>query len=182
MIFKETNIECELCILRPLKYEDADIIAELANDYNIWKNVTDGFPYPYRVEHAINFIRFAKEVEKGSHWAIVYKNEVAGIISLIRGKQIYRIKAELGYWIGVKYQNKGIASSAIKGLIKYGFEKRSLQKIEAFVFDFNLASARVLEKNKFTLCHTFKNHVIKEHKIIDLKYYAMQKEFYLKNC
>jgi len=178
MIFKETTIECEQCFLRPLKYDDAEQIASLANDYNIWKNVTDNFPYPYRVEHAINFIRFANEVEKGSHWAIIYKNKVTGIISLIRGKQIYRIKAELGYWIGAKYQNKGIVTSAIKGLVKYGFEKLNLQKIEAFVFDFNLASARVLEKNKFTLCHTFKNHAIKEQKIIDLKYYAMQKDFF----
>ncbi len=172
----------EKLFLRHLEYDDANDIAENANDYEIWKNVTDRFPHPYKLENAIEFINFVRSVERNFHFAIIYEGKVIGIISLKRGKHIYRIKAEIGYWIGRKYWNKGIATKAVGLLTHYGFEKQKLEKIEALVFDFNLGSEKVLKKNGFRHVHTFKNHAIKENKIINIKYFALLKEeFFLKS-
>ena len=56
-------------------------------------------------------------------------------------------KANLGYWIGEGYWNKGIATAAVQLVISYAFSTLGLEEIYACVFLENKASIRVLEKN-----------------------------------
>jgi RimJ/RimL family protein N-acetyltransferase len=57
-------------------------------------------------------------------------------------------KANLGYWIGEQYWNRGIATECVRLIIDYAFfsPELGLKEIVAYVFPENKASIRVLEK------------------------------------
>lgn len=85
------------------------------------------------------------------HLAITVHDEAVGSIGLNIGKDIERISAEVGYWLGEKHWRKGILSSALKGIIEYGFPELKLERIFAVPLEGNIASIRVLENNGFVL-------------------------------
>ena len=64
---------------------------------------------------------------------------------------MFRLSAEMGYFIGEPFWGRGIASKGIKLMIDYIFNNFNIIRIEAGVFDFNKPSMRVLEKNDFHL-------------------------------
>ncbi len=62
----------------------------------------------------------------------------------------YHKTADLSYIIGDKsFWGRGIASKMIKKMVSLAFEQLELEKIVAGVYATNLASVRVLEKNRF---------------------------------
>jgi len=58
--------------------------------------------------------------------------------------------ADMGLWIGEKFQGQGIGTQAIKELVKHGFQMPETQTIESHIFVGNFASRRIFEKNGFT--------------------------------
>ena len=60
-------------------------------------------------------------------------------------------RADLGYWIGVEHQGRGLASEAVGLALWLAFELLEANSASACVFENNLASRRVLEKHGFTL-------------------------------
>ncbi len=138
-------------ILRELTIDDANQIAILANNKKIWENVRDIFPFPYTKQSAINFIQFASETKTQLTLVIELNGELAGIIGLIFQDDIYRKSAEIGYWIGEPYWNKGLASWAVNQLTEFAFSNLGLVRVFAGVFEYNDASKKVLEKCGFEL-------------------------------
>lgn len=61
----------------------------------------------------------------------------------------------LGYFIGIKYQNKGLATKAVNEMLR---RYKGRYAIKAFVINDNTASKKVLEKSGFKQI---------EHKIVD---------------
>ena len=76
-------------------------------------------------------------------------------------------RGDLGLWIGVPYQGRGLGTLTVRALIEYGFERLKLDKIEATVFVGNEASARVFIKNGFTLEGTIRRAVRKRGRLVD---------------
>ncbi|AMQ18037.1 GNAT family N-acetyltransferase [Thermococcus peptonophilus] len=66
--------------------------------------------------------------------------------------------AELGYFIAKEYWNRGYATEAVELALKYAFEWLNLRKVYARVYEPNIASIRVLEKNGFELVGRMKKH------------------------
>jgi len=60
-------------------------------------------------------------------------------------------KAEVGYWIGKKYLGKGLVKEALKLILKFTFSNLKLNRVYAKVASANVASYKLLEKNKFKL-------------------------------
>jgi RimJ/RimL family protein N-acetyltransferase len=58
-------------------------------------------------------------------------------------------RAELGYWIGKPYWNKGYGTEAAREVVRYGFEVLGLNRIFAGYFARNPASGRIQEKIGF---------------------------------
>ena len=54
--------------------------------------------------------------------------------------------AEIGYWLGEPYWNRGILTEAVVAITGWAFAERQLARIHAIVYAPNVASARVLEK------------------------------------
>ena len=59
---------------------------------------------------------------------------------------IERVSAEIGYWLGEPFWNRGIVSEALRAVTARAFDRFSLTRIYALPFADNAPSVRVLEK------------------------------------
>src|ERR1700741_4978941 len=134
MILAEEKIR-----LRPLKQEDQKILALLANNKNIADNLRDYFPFPYTERHADEFIHLTEKLNSQTTFAIEFDGNFCGVIGLIPQQDVYRKTAEIGYWIGEPYWNKGIATVTVKLLTDYGFNHLDLIRIHTGIFEYNQA-------------------------------------------
>jgi [ribosomal protein S5]-alanine N-acetyltransferase len=163
-------------ILRPFRESDASRLAELANNKKIGRNLRDGFPYPYTVENAISFIKqFRDHI---SFFAVEYKGEYAGNISLVPCENVYRKTAEIGYFLGEPYWNKGIMTTAVNLITEYGFNKLGFARIHTGVYEYNPASQRVLEKCGYVKEGIFRKSIFKDDRLWDeVRYAKINPEF-----
>lgn len=157
-------------VLRSFRESDAPRLAELANNTKIGRNLRDGFPYPYTLENAMDFIgRFKDHI---SFFAIEYSGEYVGNISLVPLDNVHRKTAEIGYFLGEPYWNKGIMTVAVNLVTEYGFRELGFARIHTGVYEFNPASQRVLEKCGYTKEGIFSKNVFREDRLWDEVRYA----------
>ena len=162
--------------LRKLKPSDKTALAQLLNNKKIWDNLRDAIPHPYHERDAENFIQFANSNPQQHIFAITYQQELCGVIGLFVQGDVYQKSAEIGYWLGEPYWNKGIMSKALKKMTTYGFKELKLVRIFTGVFDYNTASMKVLEKNGYKKEGIFKKAVFKNGKMYDEhRYYQLNK-------
>lgn len=154
-------------ILRELELADATAIAPLANNKKIWDNVRNRMPYPYSESDAVDFISLATKEDGPTIRAITEEGVLVGLIGLHPGEDVYSGTAELGYWIGEPFWGRGLASAAVEKILRLGFEELQLRRIHADVFEPNLASMRVLEKNGFVREGVAQGAVMKNGKVLD---------------
>jgi len=147
--------------LRDFVEPDQIRLAELCNNKKIWDNVRDLLPSPYTKQNALEFIRLCRQEVPTTTFGVEYQGELAGCIGLVKQTDVYRLSAELGYWIGEPYWGLGIATRAVELITAYGFSRLGLVRIYSGVFEFNSASQRVLEKSGFKLEGVFEKSVIK---------------------
>ena len=162
--------------LRRLIPSDKFRLAELANNKKIWDNVRDYFPHPYTEEEAERFIEFTKQEDPVQTSGILWGGDLVGVVGLVKRSDVYRKTAEIGYWIGEPYWNRGIAPKAVSLIVDYGFNELDLLRIDAGVFEFNKASQRVLEKCGFEFEGVFKKSIIKNGQIWDEYRYGIIKK------
>lgn len=95
----------------------------------------------------------AQRTGKGFHWSVNLDKQIIGLVSLIDVRWQHRCwtlnRAELAYWIGIPYQQKGYATEAAAAVVKFGFEKLQLHKIRVYHAADNPASGRTIEKLGF---------------------------------
>ena len=84
--------------------------------------------------------------------------------------------AEIAYWIGKKYWNKGYCTEAAKALLNYAFNELNLNRIIANYISRNLSSGRVMEKLGMKKEGILRQHVIKWKKYEDLIAYGILKK------
>jgi [ribosomal protein S5]-alanine N-acetyltransferase len=158
--------------LRDFTAEDVDSIVENANNINVSQYLHDRFPYPYTLKDAQEFIEVFLPNQPGKVFAIDVEGKAVGAIGLHLQHDEHRMNAELGYWLGENYWNKGIISSAIPEVVKYGFEKFNLNKIYAKVYKVNKISCIVLVKNGFKLEACLVKNAIKKGQYVDELIYS----------
>lgn len=82
-------------------------------------------------------------------FAIIYKGEIAGTIGFNHIDKTNKIGI-IGYWLGEKFQGKGIMSRAFKNVIDYGFIELQLNRIQVNVGVGNYKSRALPEQFGFT--------------------------------
>ena len=88
-------------------------------------------------------------------------------------------RAEIGYHMtDENVKNKGYMSEAIIEVIKYGFEKMDLNRIEACVGSKNIPSLRLMEKSGFVKEGYLRSHYCKNGIIEDSLIFGLLKEDY----
>lgn len=125
--------------------------------------LSDAIPYPYTEQSADFWLNIAvNDDEKGGIYRAIYENgKIIGNISVELKEDVYRKDALLGYYLKPDCCSKGIMTQAVNQICKIAFEKLDIIRITALVYQPNKASAKVLEKNGFTLEGTCKTQFIK---------------------
>jgi RimJ/RimL family protein N-acetyltransferase len=170
----------ERLLLRPFSLDDAKRVQELAGDIKV-ATYTINIPHPYEdgvAEHWISTHNENLEQNKSVTYAVVIDEtqELIGAISLMLN--LNHKKAEIGYWFGVSYWNKGYCTEAAREMIKLGFEQLDLNKIFACAVVENIGSWRVMEKAGMSFEGIRRQDVLKWGEFKDLKYYYVLKEDY----
>lgn len=160
------------CEVRSWRPEDADSVARHADDHEIWRNMRDAFPHPYKREHAVEFIRLSLSQRPESRFAIAVSGEAVGGIGFQLHEDIERVSAELGYWLSARHWGRGIATQAVKAVTGYAIAEHGLARVFAVPFTRNAASCRVLEKAGYVLECCMRRSAIKEGEVIDQMLYA----------
>jgi len=164
--------------IRPWQIGDEQALAKHANNRKIWVNVRDRFPYPYTLKDAEIWVRVAGSDRNMLNLAIEVDQTVAGGIGIVFKQDVYRHSAEIGYWLGEAYWNRGIATRVVKAMTRHIFSHSQfdIRRLYAGMFEYNIASARVLEKSGYQLEARLRKSVTKDGKTVDELIYAILKE------
>ncbi|MFZ0473029.1 MAG: GNAT family N-acetyltransferase, partial [Bacteroidales bacterium] len=145
MTTKTIRMTDGIVAIRKFRRSDKDRMTELANNEKISVNLRDAFPYPYTVPDAEAFIAGCIRQNPVEIFAIEYHGQYVGNIGLHKQSDVYSKSAELGYFIGEPYWNKGITTRAVNLICEYGFKELDIVRIYSGIFEYNPASQRVLE-------------------------------------
>lgn len=165
-------VEIAQVTLRPFLITDCVSIAQQANNKLIWKNLRDRFPYPYTEKDALLFIEMVSRNNPITEFAIDVNGLAIGAAGIIIKDDVYRLNGEVGYWIGQEYWGKGIVTTVVKELTRIAFTEFNLFRVYAEVFETNIASTRVLEKNGYIKEATLQKAIIKDGELLNLLIYS----------
>jgi ribosomal-protein-alanine N-acetyltransferase len=88
-------------------------------------------------------------------------------------------RAEIGYgFTDENYKGKGLMTEALKEMIKYGFEKMELNRVEAFVGPNNPASLKLIRSLGFTEEGQLREHYYKHPRLEDSICFSLLKKEY----
>ncbi|MGC1372280.1 MAG: GNAT family protein [Candidatus Sulfotelmatobacter sp.] len=129
-------------------------------------------PHPYTEKDAREFIA-ASQNESECRLAITLRSDgqLIGGVGLRMAPQ--HQNAELGYWLGVPYWEKGYATEAAREMLRYGFEELHLHRIFASHFNNNPASGRILKKLGMHYEGCQREHLRKWDQFLDSELYGM---------
>ncbi len=161
--------------LRKLIENDKFNLVKYANNYNIWLNLTDSFPYPYTLHDAEKFIEFCKDQTKELNLCIDFNGELIGMIGVVFNNGIKQKTVDFGYWLAQPFWGQGIMTKCASEFIKFVFSNYDIIRIQSLVFDWNKPSIRVLEKLGFVYEGKSEKAIFKDNKITDEHRFALIK-------
>jgi RimJ/RimL family protein N-acetyltransferase len=133
------------CLVRAWRPDDAEALTRHANNLHVARQLRDRFPHPYTRVDAISFLK-STAAALPTNLAIEVDGEAAGGIGFVRGSDVERFGAEIGYWLGESFWGRGIVTEALVLVTDYAFETFNILRLFALPFADNVASIRVLEK------------------------------------
>ena len=165
--------------LSSIHTNDKAAYLEHLNDKAI-SDVIPFLPYPYTesmadwwIQRRINFLnRNQKEISFALRNSQGYLIGSIGVDDLDIGGTH---RAEVGYWLAPAYRGKDLISDALGVFVQYAFNYLEVTRLTAHTLDFNKASARVLEKNKFTLEGCFRQHTKTRNGLFDVLAWGLLK-------
>ncbi|CAN7762440.1 GNAT family N-acetyltransferase [Caballeronia sp. LjRoot34] len=135
--------------LRPMSVLELEKIAGIADRDDRLSAPEMGLPPPHVARRALERI----EAKQSSSWCLPFlivgaqKLGIAGSCGF-KG-QPTRGEVEIGYGVTPSFQNQGIATAAVRELLKLAFADRSVSQVLATINPKNVASNRVVEKLGF---------------------------------
>ena len=175
MLVVQPTLRTERLILRPFSLLDAPEVIRFAGDHRVYQT-TLFIPHPYgegTAESWISTHQAAFYEERGAVFAICLSKTglLVGAISLQRASPFNR--AELGYWIGPEYWNRGYCTEAVKAVVGYGFGELGYHKISGRHFEGNPSSGRVMQKAGMEREGVLRDEVIKDGRFVTVMVYGI---------
>jgi [ribosomal protein S5]-alanine N-acetyltransferase len=170
------NLTLKTCTVRSWKRSDLDSLVRYANNRKVSINLRDIFPYPYTMRDALNWYEIVRDSEPETSFAIAVAEEAVGGIGFTFETDVSRRSAEIGYWLGEEFWGRGIVTDALIAVSEHVFENYDICRLYAHVFEWNPASARVLEKAGYEYEGRMRKSVTKDGHTIDKLMYALVRE------
>jgi len=129
------------------------------NDRRVRRHLTSPEDIFFYEEELEWYEALRKQKSREKVFSIV-ENASGSLVGLIGLHRIdhYNGHAEIGYFLNPEWWGRGYATEAVSLATEYAFFWLHLRKVYARVFETNLPSIRVLEKNGFRLAGRLKRH------------------------
>lgn len=156
-------IRSDRLTLRLLSHDDVEALWPHVSDpelprYMTWEHHRDRGETARFVDAMVK----ASQGGTGYVWTMREGEQFRGLVGLhdVRRQQLaWRIdRAELGYWIGAPWRNRGFTSEGARAAVRFGFERLDLHKITVGCVKENVASVRVIERLGFRLLGVQREH------------------------
>lgn len=182
MTSQQPSLGTPRLMLRPFAPADGPEVKRLAGRKEIAATALR-IPHPYPDGMAEEWIGTHAEAfrqGKQATFAVTHreKGHLLGAIDLTIDPE--HETGELGFWIGVKYQKKGLCSEAAEAMLYFGFNQLKLHRIHAGHMARNPASGRVLQKVGMQYEGCMREHVKKSGRREDLVLYGILEKEYRK--
>ena len=164
------------CTVRSWEWRDRDSLVRYANNRNVWINLRDRFPHPYTKDDARRWLDIVVGSKPETNFAIAVADEAVGGVGYTIDSDVNYRSAEIGYWLGEDFWGRGIATEALIAVTEHAFSTYDLCRLYAHVFDWNPASARVLEKAGYVFEGRLRKSVTKAGQTIDQLMYAIVRD------
>ncbi len=172
-MFPQPILTTDRLTLRPFAPADAPAVERMAGAFEV-ADTTLTIPHPYPRGAAPLWIATHApgwEVGELASYAVTMDGALVGAISLTLTAAHRR--AELGYWIGVPFWGRGLATEATHAVIALGFERLDLNRIQAMYLTRNPASGRVMQKSGLALEGVHREYLLKNGRFEDVARYAL---------
>jgi RimJ/RimL family protein N-acetyltransferase len=153
--------------VRSWRKDDLKAIVRHANNPKIAANLRDQFPHPYTRRDGIDFLDYAHLQEPECSFAIEYGGEAVGGVGFQMGRDISRMSAEMGYWLGEEFWGRGFATRVVAASSEWALDNYKLTRVFATAFSHNVGSIRVLEKAGFEREGVMRRSAIKNGVVLD---------------
>lgn len=143
------RLETDRLLLRALTVSDAEDMYDYAHRADVTKHLTwDPHPNISYTREYLAYISAHYRAGDFFDWAVVDRESDRMIGTCGFTRFHYEAdSAEIGYVIHPSYWGRGIATEAVDAVIRFGFQRLELNRIEARFMEGNTASRRVMEKN-----------------------------------
>lgn len=158
---------------RTWRTRDVEALVAHANNRKVWINLKDRFPHPYTRADAESWIGMNHLVlGPAVNFAIDIGGEAIGGVGVEPLDDVFHRTGNIGYWVAEPFWGRGIGTAAVEFISEYAPKTFALDRLQASVFDWNPASARVLEKAGFALEGRQRRAVNKDGRVGDLLLYG----------
>ena len=176
------EIHTKRLFLRKILLEDAESLFQYWSDPEVTKylnvNTFTNMKQAYSMIRLLNSL-YKRDV--GIRWVMTIKKDNMVIGTCGYNNWIKRSsRGEIGYELGREYWGNGYATEAIEEIIKYGFKKMNLNRIEAFTVPEAISSIKLLEKFGFKKEGLLKEYGYWNGKVWDENIYALLKNNWIK--
>ncbi|RCS47763.1 N-acetyltransferase [Bremerella cremea] len=161
-------------VLSAFRADDTEVCTGLLQEAEIHRGLSL-MPNPYRQEDFERWLAFVTaEAERfGRPLQFAIRDQSGTFLGGCGASQmVVGHKCEIGYWLGKPTWGRGIMTAVVESLCNYLQRDFQLVRIAATVFEGNLASMRVLEKNGFAREACLRKYYLKKERYIDGQLFA----------
>ncbi len=171
------SIKTKRLLLRKIEYSDVEDIYEYASVEEVSKYVVWS-PHLSQIESLefINIIMDKYNHSEPAPWGIEHREDKKMIGTV--GFSTWNIEhksGEIGYVLSKEYWNMGLMTEAVQAVLKFGFTKMKLNRIQAHCEPQNTGSTRVLIKNGFKLEGLIRQPLFVKERFVDLNLFSILK-------
>ncbi len=167
----DDNIE-----LRLHEEQHAQTLFDLIDDNR--DHLRPWFPWVEPTEDVTDSLEFIQKCRQGYAdndvfpTSIWFRDEMAGTFGLF-DLDFHTGSGEIGYWLGRKFEGRGIVTRTCRAVLDYAFDDLDLQRVSIRTIPDNTRSAAVAQRLGFTLEGTLRNVTKLHGELRDLEVYSI---------
>ncbi|MCX5970755.1 MAG: GNAT family protein [Coprothermobacterota bacterium] len=174
-------LQTERLLLRRMGVGDAEDLFSYASDPEVTRYVV--WETHCSLADSLAFLQYTEEQyrkKEVSSWGMVLRESgrLIGTVGFVDWLPPHA-RAEIGFALGRRWWGRGLMSEAVREVLRFGFERMQLNRIQARCYLANHASARVMEKVGMTFEGIIREQLYEKGAFRDLKLYSiLRREFF----
>lgn len=176
------TLETSRLVLRRITPDDLFDVFDYASDPEVARHVS--WEHHLTTEDSRQFISLVEErYARGevSPWGMIdrARNRLIGTCGYVSWQPAHA-RAEIGYALARRYWGRGLMTEAVREIIRFGFDRMQLNRIEAHCLLANTASERVMQKVGMTFEGILREAMLVKGQYRDLKLYSLLRREYFR--